>query len=79
MNDENLSEHMFFYSERITMKALNRFWKAHLAELHNMTWPSQKRAKHATFVVLFIMLLTGVFLGLVDYGLKQLMFLFLGN
>ncbi len=38
-----------------------------VSELHNVTWPTRTQAIHSMITVLSIMLLVGVFLGIVDY------------
>ncbi len=63
-------------------KAANRpqshFLKDRVGELHNITWPTKKQAVHAMILVLTIMLIVGLFLGFVDYGINQIV-LFLLN
>lgn len=51
---------------------ITRILKEHVGELNNVTWPTRKQAIHSMIVVLVIMLLTALFLGLVDYGLNEL-------
>ncbi len=41
--------------------------KDKIAELHNVTWPTKQQAVHSMFTVIAIMLLVGIFLGVVDY------------
>lgn len=53
---------------------MKKIFGPYISELNNVTWPTQKQAIHSMIIVLTIMALTGVFLTLVDTGLKQLMF-----
>jgi preprotein translocase SecE subunit len=43
-----------------------KYIKDRVSELHNITWPTRKQAIHSMILVLVIMLLTGLFLGIVD-------------
>ncbi len=47
------------------------FLKDRIGELNNITWPTQRQAIHAMILVLTIMLIVGLFLGMVDYGINQ--------
>jgi len=47
-------------------------------EMRKVVWPSRKETIGSTSVVLVIVLITGVFLGLVDMLLSRLMRLFVG-
>lgn len=51
--------------------SIKLFFKERLGELHNITWPTQRQAVHSMILVLCIMLLVGLFLGFIDYGLNQ--------
>jgi len=57
---------------------MNNFLKDRIGELNNVTWPTQKQATHAMIIVLIIMLIVGIFLGVVDYALNQLVLRLLG-
>ena len=50
---------------------MKNFLKDHIAELHGVTWPTRKQAIHSMITVLVIMLLVGIFLGVVDSLLNQ--------
>jgi len=50
---------------------IKNFFKDRIAELNNVTWPTQKQAIHAMVMVLTIMLLVGVFLGITDLLLNK--------
>ena len=56
---------------------IKKFFADRIAELHNVTWPTKKQAIHSMILVLSIMLLVGVFLGVVDSFLKQIVLQFL--
>lgn len=49
-----------------------QFFKSRISELQNVTWPTRKQAIHAMILVLVIMLLVGLFLGGLDFGLTTL-------
>ncbi len=53
------------------MKNIRTFLGERLNELKNVTWPTQRHARHSMAVVLVIVLLTGIMLGLMDWVLKQ--------
>ena len=57
---------------------MKNFLNDRLGELHNVTWPTRKQATHAMIIVLVIMLLVGIFLGITDYALNQLVLILLG-
>jgi preprotein translocase SecE subunit len=46
---------------------IKNFFKHQIAELHNVTWPTKKQAVHAMITVIIVMLLVGLFLGILDY------------
>ncbi len=50
---------------------MKNFFKDRIGELHNVTWPTSKQAVHSMILVLTVMLLTGLFLGFVDYLLTE--------
>ena len=58
-----------------TENSLKRFFKDRTGELNNVTWPTRKQATHSMILVLTIMLIVGVFLGLVDAGLSEVVLL----
>ncbi len=51
--------------------SVQNFFQERVSELHNITWPTQKKAIHAMILVLSIMLIVGLFLGFVDYLINQ--------
>ncbi|MCK5461319.1 preprotein translocase subunit SecE [Candidatus Gracilibacteria bacterium] len=50
---------------------MKKFLHERIGELHNVTWPTQKQAIHSVILVLIIMLITGVFLGIIDFMLNK--------
>lgn len=62
----------------IMAQTVKNFFKDRFAELNNVSWPTQRQAVHAMILVLTIMLIVGVFLGFVDYGLNQVVLTLLG-
>jgi preprotein translocase subunit SecE len=48
------------------------------AELRKVTWPSKKDTYGSTLVVIIVVLICGVFLGVVDFILSRLISLVLG-
>jgi preprotein translocase SecE subunit len=42
-----------------------------IAELHNVTWPTKNQAVHSMITVIAIMLLVGIFLGVIDYFFNE--------
>ncbi len=45
---------------------MNNFLKKHIAELHNVTWPTKNQAVHSMVTVVTIMFIVGVFLSVLD-------------
>lgn len=58
-------------SEPLFKSSMKNYLKDRIGELHNITWPTRKHAVHSMILVLVIMLIVGVFLGVVDYLLNQ--------
>jgi len=46
---------------------MKNFFTNKIAELNNVTWPTKQQAVHSMITVIAIMLLVGIFLGVVDY------------
>lgn len=65
-------------AKKTTVNLVKTFFKERLGELNNVTWPTQRQAIHAMILVLAIMLLVGIFLGFVDYGLNEVVLRLLG-
>ncbi|PID69991.1 preprotein translocase subunit SecE [bacterium DOLZORAL124_38_8] len=51
---------------------MKKFIDARIAELNNITWPTSNHTKHATALVLTIVVIFGLLLTLFDFGLRQL-------
>jgi preprotein translocase subunit SecE len=51
----------------------NEFMNDVVAELVRVTWPTQKETTSATFIVIVMVLISGVVLGLLDYVLTRLL------
>jgi len=47
--------------------AVNQFMAEVVVELSRVTWPTQRETRAATILVVIMVLLSGVFLGLLDY------------
>jgi preprotein translocase subunit SecE len=58
----------FYRNEKI-----NRYMNEVVTELSRVTWPSPKETGSATFVVIIMVIISGVILGLLDYCWVQLM------
>jgi len=54
---------------------MKNYFKDRLAELNNVTWPTRKQAIHSMIIVLVIMLIVGIFLGVIDSALNRLVLL----
>ena len=50
---------------------MKKFFQSRVAELNNVTWPTQKQAVHSMITVLVIMAVIGVFLTLIDSVFKE--------
>ena len=51
----------------------NQFMNEVVLELSRVTWPTQKETSSATFVVIIMVLISGMVLGLLDYTWTSLM------
>lgn len=54
------------------------WWRETVGELHKVSWPTSKEAWRLTRIVIVVIILVGVFLGLVDYALSKLVTLVVG-
>lgn len=59
-------------------KKFRNFLKDVKAEFKKVTWPSREQTLKQMGVVLVIVAITGVFLGMVDYGLSGLVKMIIG-
>ena len=53
------------------------FLKEAYRELKRVNWPTRKQAIRLTFVVIFVSVLVGVYVGILDLGFTKLMSIFL--
>lgn len=53
-------------------KRISKFFADVKGEFKKVTWPSREQTMKQTGVVLVITMVTSVFLGVVDYGLNQI-------
>lgn len=59
-------------------KRFKKFLSDVRAEFKKVTWPTREQTLKQTGVVLVIVAITGVFLGMVDFGLSGLVKLIIG-
>ncbi len=58
-----------------TAKKPNRFqrwWRETVGELRKVTWPTPREAMRMTYIVLAVMIATGLILGAFDYFFSRL-------
>ena len=58
--------------------AIRRYINETSGELRKVSWPTWPEARQLTILVIIVMVVIGVFLGLVDYGANNLLNLALG-
>ncbi len=58
--------------------AIRRYINETAGELRKVSWPSWPEARQLTLLVIVVMVVIGLFLGLVDYGANSLLNLVLG-
>ena len=59
-------------------KKIAIWWRETVGELHKVSWPTSQEAWRLTRIVIVVIILVGIFLGLVDYGLSKLVTLVVG-
>lgn len=59
-------------------KRIKNFFSDVKAEFKKVTWPSKEQTLKQTGVVLVIVAIIGVFLGIVDFGLNELVKMIIG-
>ena len=59
-------------------KKIAIWWRETVGELHKVSWPTPQEAWRLTRIVIIVIVLVGIFLGLVDYGLSKLVTLVVG-
>jgi preprotein translocase subunit SecE len=58
--------------------AIQRYFNETSGELRKVSWPTWPEARQLTILVVIVMIVVGVFLGIVDYGANGLLNLLLG-
>ncbi len=58
--------------------AIQRYWNETSGELRKVSWPTWPEARQLTILVIIVMVVVGIFLGLVDYGANNLLNVVLG-
>ncbi len=58
--------------------AVRRYFNETAGELRKVSWPTWPEARQLTILVIVVMVVIGVFLGLVDYGANSVLNLALG-
>ena len=58
--------------------AIRRYFNETTGELRKVSWPTWPEARQLTILVIIVMVVIGLFLGLVDYGANSLLNLALG-
>ncbi|MGE5073163.1 MAG: preprotein translocase subunit SecE [Anaerolineae bacterium] len=58
--------------------AIQRYYNETVGELKKVSWPTWPEAYQLTVLVIIVMVVIGLFLGLVDYGANSLLNLALG-
>ncbi len=57
---------------------IQKWWRETLGELRKVTWPTKEEALKMTKIVIIVVILTAVFLGVVDFVFSRLVGLLLG-
>ena len=57
---------------------IQKWWKETVGELRKVTWPTKEDAIKMTKIVIVVVILTAVFLGVVDFVFSRLVGLLLG-
>jgi len=58
--------------------AIQRYFSETAGELRKVSWPTWPEARQLTILVIIVMVVIGLFLGLMDYGANALLNLALG-
>ena len=64
---------------RKQQNAIQRFFRETMGELRKVSWPSREEAINLTKVVLVVMVITGAFLGALDFLFLQIFKLILST
>ena len=57
---------------------IQKWWRETVGELRKVTWPTKEEALKMTKIVIIVVLVTAVFLGVVDFIFSRLIGLLLG-
>ena len=57
---------------------IQKWWRETVGELRKITWPTKDEALNMTKIVIIVVLVTAVFLGVVDFIFSRLIGLLLG-
>ena len=57
---------------------IQKWWRETVGELRKVTWPTKEEALNMTKIVIIVVILTAVFLGVVDFVFSRLIGLLLG-
>ena len=57
---------------------IQKWWRETVGELRKVTWPTKEDAIKMTKIVIVVVILTAVFLGVVDFVFSRLVGLLLG-
>jgi len=57
---------------------IQKWWRETVGELRKVTWPTKEEALKMTKIVIIVVILTAVFLGVVDFVFSRLIGLLLG-
>ncbi len=65
-------------ADRTKQNSIQRYFAETSGELRKVSWPTWPEARQLTIIVIIVMLVIGVFLGLVDLGANRLLNAILG-
>jgi preprotein translocase subunit SecE len=71
-------EEIFVAKQRKQSNAIVRFYRETRAELRKVTWPTRQEALNLTRVVVIVIVIVGLFLGVLDLLFARLFALILG-
>ena len=57
---------------------IQKWWRETVGELRKVTWPTKEEALKMTKIVIVVVILTAIFLGVVDFVFSRLVGLLLG-
>lgn len=72
---------LFYFLKVYTIYSMNpaKFVTETMSELRQVTWPSRQKTVNLTLVVILLSLLVGSYVGLLDFGLTNLLKAVLGS